>query len=379
MKEHFISDEQALIDICQYFSTQKVLAVDTEFVRTRTFYPKLGLIQVSDGEQVVLIDPLTIDDLTPFWDLINNPDITKVLHACSEDIEIFIQQGKCNPKGVIDSQIVMSFLGHGLSLGYASMVEHYLGLSLDKSDSRTDWTKRPLSESQMEYAKADVIHLVKLFPRLMADLEKTPWQHAVMEETQLLINKKMQTVDIETLYTQVKMAWKLQPAQLNNLKFLAKWRFEQATSRDLPLSFVAKDATLTACAQYAPISIGAMARLNGVDTLDVRHRGKNILSVLRQAAKITECDYPQRIKRIDTYPGYKQNYKKIKEFVSATSSKLDLPAENLASKKQINQFMSWYYKQNTVEKDVELLSGWRYAIVGEALIASAKQQFANLS
>lgn len=379
MKEHFISDEQALIDICQYFSKQKVLAVDTEFVRTRTFYPKLGLIQVSDGEQVVLIDPLTIDDLTPFWDLINNPDITKVLHACSEDIEIFIQQGKCNPKGVIDSQIVMSFLGHGLSLGYANMVEHYLGLSLDKSDSRTDWTKRPLSESQMEYAKADVIHLVQLFPRLMADLEKTQWQHAVMEETQLLINKKMQTVDIETLYTQVKMAWKLQPAQLNNLKFLAKWRFEQATSRDLPLSFVAKDATLTACAQYAPISIGAMARLNGVDTLDVRHRGKNILSVLRQAAKVTESDFPQRIKRIDAYPGYKQNYKKIKEFVGATSSKLDLPAENLASKKQINQFMSWYYKQNTIEKDVELLSGWRFAIVGEALIASAKLQFANLS
>lgn len=379
MKEHFISDEQALIDICQYFSKQKVLAVDTEFVRTRTFYPKLGLIQVSDGEQVVLIDPLTIDDLTPFWELINNPDITKVLHACSEDIEIFIQQGKCNPKGVIDSQIVMSFLGHGLSLGYANMVEHYLGVSLDKSDSRTDWTKRPLSESQMEYAKADVIHLVQLFPRLMADLEKTPWQHAVMEETQLLINKKMQTVDIETLYTQVKMAWKLQPAQLNNLKFLAKWRFEQATSRDLPLSFVAKDATLTACAQYAPISIGAMARLNGVDTLDVRHRGKNILSVLRQAAKVTESDFPQRIKRIDAYPGYKQNYKKIKEFVGAASSRLDLPAENLASKKQINQFMSWYYKQNTTEKDVELLSGWRFAIVGEALIASAKLQFANLS
>lgn len=379
MKEHFISDEQALANICQYYSQQKVLAVDTEFVRTRTFFPKLGLIQVSDGEQVALIDPIAIDNLSAFWSLIDDQNIVKVIHACSEDIEIFIQQGKCQPKNVIDSQIVMSFLGHGLSLGYANMVEHYLGISLDKSDSRTDWTKRPLSESQQQYAKADVVHLAKLFPKLMSDLEKTPWKHAVVEETQHLINKKMQLVDVEQLYTQVKMAWKLHPAQLNNLKFLAKWRYEQATTRDLPLSFVAKDPTLTACAQYAPISVGAMARLNGVDMLDVRHRGKHILSVLRQAAKVEESDYPSRIKRIDSFPAYKQNYKKIKEFIASVANDLNLSTENLASKKQINQFMSWYYKQNIAEQDVELLSGWRFVIFGEMLKASAKQQFANLA
>lgn len=377
MKKHFITCEQTLADICHYFSTCDVIAVDTEFVRTRTYYPKLGLIQVCDGQQLALIDPVAIENLCDFWRLIDNENVTKVIHACSEDIEIFIQQGQCSPKNVIDSQIAMSFLGHGLSIGYAAMVEHYLGISLDKSDSRTDWTKRPLTESQLSYAQADVEYLAKIYPILMKDLSQTPWQAAAFEDSQLLVAKKRLTIDADTVYLNVKMAWKLSGKQLNNLKQLAKWRYEQALSRDLPLSFVAKDNTLIACAQYSPKSVGAMAKLNGADIQDVRYRGKQIIAVLKKAQEIQESDFPPRIKRLDSFPGYKQNFKKIKEYVLQVGADLSLPAENIASKKQINQFLSWYYKQEQ-QGAVDLLNGWRLNTLGNALLASAKSQFMSL-
>ena len=170
MHYQLIEDQNSLNNLCEQLVKAKVLAIDTEFVRTRTLYAKLGLLQVCDGEQLALIDPLAIDDLSPFWALLTNENITKVLHACSEDLEVFLTAGDCKPVNLIDSQIMMSFLGHGLSLGYAAMVKHYTEIELDKSESRTDWTKRPLTEKQLNYASADVDHLFSIYPKLLAEI-----------------------------------------------------------------------------------------------------------------------------------------------------------------------------------------------------------------
>lgn len=161
MPIHYIQDQDTLTAICAQYAQSPVLTIDTEFVRTRTLYPKLGLLQVSNGDDIALIDPIVIDDLTPFWALLTDASITKVLHACSEDLEVFLTSANCKPVNLIDSQVMMSFLGHGLSMGYAAMVNHYLDIELDKSESRTDWTKRPLSDRQLAYAQADVKYLLK--------------------------------------------------------------------------------------------------------------------------------------------------------------------------------------------------------------------------
>ena len=378
MHYQLIEDQLSLNNLCEQLAKAKVLAIDTEFVRTRTLYAKLGLLQVCDGEQLALIDPLAIEDLSPFWQLLTNANITKVLHACSEELEVFLTAGNCQPVNLIDSQIMMSFLGHGLSLGYAAMVKHYTDIELDKSESRTDWTKRPLTEKQLAYASADVDHLFYLYPKLLAELTQAGFFDYAKLETQNMIDKKFTPVDESKMYLNIKMSWRLNPKQLNLLKHLATWRFQQAQKRDLPIGFVAKDHTLMALAQSNPTSLSAMLNLEGAEALDIRHKGKAMLAVLAKADSAEASDYPEKINRLDDYPAYKQIFKKVKAFLVQVSERNGLAIENIASKKQINQFLTWQFDLNgtgSSTNKVELLSSWRDELFGEDLIIFAKQGY----
>lgn len=379
MQYQLIEDFNSLQTLCQQYSNANVVAIDTEFVRTRTLYPKLGLLQIYDGITLALIDPIAIDDLSPFWQILTNERIVKVLHACTEDLEVFLTCANCKPVNLIDSQIVMSFLGHGLSMGYAAMVAHFTQIELDKSESRTDWTKRPLSLKQLEYASADVEHLFNIYPELIAQVEQAGWLNHAQQDTQSLIEKKFTAIDENQLYRQIKLAWRLNTKQLNTLKHLAKWRYQQAQKRDLPLGFVVKENTMMAVAANNPESLSAMSKLDGAEVLDIRHKGKAMLAIVAQAAKDNAADYPPKIERLDEYPGYKQIFKKVKSFIIDVSEKHNLAIENLASKKQINQFLSWYFDLNEAKKlasssDVypEILITWRHELFGKAL-----QNFAN--
>ena len=377
----YISDSEVLAQYCQQWQRCDYLAIDTEFVRTRTLYPKLGLLQVYDGNELVLIDPIGEINLTPFWQLLVNEDVVKVLHACSEDLEVFLNNFDDKPVNIIDSQIMMMFLGHGLSLGYAAMVQHFTGIELDKSESRTDWTKRPLSDKQLSYAAADVKYLYEIYPKLLAELTVSPWLSAAKQESQLLIERKHKVQNSDDLYQNIKMAWRLSPKQLNLLKHLATWRYQVAQQRDLPIGFVAKDHTLIALAQRHPKSVAAMANIEGIEVLDVRHKGKAMLRVLNQAAEVSPEQYPEKIRRLDEYPGYKQTFKKVKQFVVKVSQECGLAPETLASKKQINQFLAVYYNQSQIELSaldgVDILSSWRFELFGKKLQELSKNNFAD--
>jgi ribonuclease D len=378
MHYQLIEDQNSLNQLCEQLANAKVLAIDTEFVRTRTLYAKLGLLQVCDGEQLALIDPIIIEDLTPFWALLTNEKITKVLHACSEDLEVFLTAGNCKPVNLIDSQIMMSFLGHGLSLGYAAMVSHYTGIELDKSESRTDWTRRPLTEKQLVYASADVDHLFALYPRLLTEITEAGFLAYAKLETQSMIDKKFTPIDENEMYLNIKMSWRLNPKQLNALKYLASWRFQQAKKRDLPIGFVAKDHTLMALAQSNPDSVIAMASLEGAEEIDIRHKGKAMLAVLAQADQADVNSYPDKIDRLDEYPGYKQIFKQVKAFLVAAGENNGLAIENIASKKQINQFLTWHFDLNGARNSmnkVELLSSWREQLFGQPLLDFAKKGY----
>lgn len=378
MQQHYIQDDSSLAELCQQVALSSVIAIDTEFVRTRTLFPKLGLLQLCDGNHLALIDPLAVNDLTPFWQLLENPNIKKVIHACSEDLEVFLTSGKVRPVNLIDSQVMMAFLGHGLSLGYAAMVEHFLGVQLDKSESRTDWTKRPLTPKQLAYAEADVEHLITLYPKLEQTLAQSGWLAAAGQESEMMIERKYKPIKEDGLYRNIKMAWRLNPIQLYRLQQLAIWRYQRAKKKDQPLSFIAKDHTLFTIAQVNPKSVGEMAHLEGVEMLDVRHQGKAMLSVLRQCIGADESLYPNKIKRLDEYPGYKQIFKKVKAFIADQANKAAINVENIASKKQINQFLSWHFALNGAENqrdNIDLLIGWRFELLGDALLAFAGNNF----
>lgn len=390
MQYQLIEDEISLQKLCQQYNNAEILAIDTEFVRTRTLYPKLGLLQIFDGKQLALIDPVAITDLSPFWQLMTNENIVKVLHACSEDLEVFLTSANCKPVNLIDSQIIMSFLGHGLSMGYAAMVEHFTGIELDKSESRTDWMKRPLTQKQLDYASADVDYLFQLYPKFITDIEQAGRLDYAKQETQLLIERKFTPIDEDNLYRQMKLACRLNSQQLNTLKHLVRWRFQQAQKRDLPIGFVAKDHTLMAIAQHNPQTIEAMNKVKGAELLDIRHKGKTMLSIVKLASQTSESDYPSKIARLDEYPGYKQIFKTVKAFIVNIAEKNGMTIENLASKKQINQFLTWHFNVNDVRAlaldtstkapmvslaNVDILTGWRNELFGQTLQVFADSDF----
>jgi ribonuclease D len=374
----YVEDTEQLHLVCQRYSQASVLAIDTEFVRTRTLYPKLGLIQINDGKTLALIDPVALPDLSPFWQLLENPNVQKVLHACSEDLEVFLTAGNCQPLNLIDSQIIMSFLGHGISMGYAAMIAHYTGIELDKSESRADWMKRPLTQKQLSYAAADVEHLFNILPRLMADIEQSGWLAAVKEESEVMVERKFKAIDESQLYLNVKMAWRLNPPQLYRLQQLTIWRYQQAKLKDRPIGFIAKDHTLLALAQINPSNVGAMSSIEGVELLDIRHKGNAMLTVLKRVAEAQDIKLPKQIIRLDDYPGYKQNFKKVKNYINELSIQTNLLTENLASKKQINQFLSWHFKLNDAENNpnmVDIMRGWRKPLLGAKLLAFVENDF----
>ncbi len=385
MQHHYIQDDQRLISFCSELAHSTVLAIDTEFVRTRTFYPKLGLLQVCNGKQLALIDPITIKDLSPFWRLLIDKNIIKVLHACSEDLEVFITacslpESRCKPVNLIDSQIMMSFLGHGLSIGYAAMVQKFTGIELDKSESRTDWTKRPLTSRQLTYASADVEYLFTIYPQLVEALKKVNRLDFAKEETQLLIERKYKVIDEKQLYKNSKIAWRLNSSQLNTLKYLTAWRFSQAKKRNLPLGFVVKDNTLVALALHQPKTLVVMKSIEAAEVLDIRHQGKAMLAVILAADAIDSNHYPEKIMRLDEYPGYKNIFKKVKDFIIDVGKQHDIAIENLSSKKQINQFLTWKFNINNAQcsdEVVDILSGWRLALFGKKLQSFVDNNFNN--
>ena len=205
------------------------------------------------------------------------------------------------------------------------------------------------------------------------------------QETQLLIERKFTPIDEDNLYRQMKMVYRLNSKQLNILQHLTRWRFQQAKKRDLPIGFVAKDHTLMAIAQYNPQNIEEMNKLQGAELLDIRHKGKAMLSIVKSASQTGESDYPAKITRLDEYPGYKQIFKTVKAFIVAIAEKNSLAIENLASKKQINQFLTWHFNVNDVRAlnssvearlpNVDILSGWRNELFGQTLQAFVDNDF----
>ncbi|MBN6710683.1 ribonuclease D [Haemophilus haemoglobinophilus] len=357
---HFqlITTNAQLFEVCQQAQQKAVIALDTEFVRTRSFYPKLGLIQLYDGEQVSLIDPLVINDFSPFIQLLSNQQITKVLHACSEDLEVFQHYFQQLPTPMLDTQIMAAFLQHGNSIGFATLLKHYFELEIDKGASRTNWLARPLSEVQLRYAAADVWYLLPLFQRMQQDLAQTPWQSAVENDCEILLEKYKQIKDSQNAYFSVSGAWKLNPQELMRLKLLAKWRQEEAIKRDLALNFVVRAEHLVAVAQHNPKHTSELLSI-GLDPQEVRIHGKKILQILEQAKRVAEDDYPAPILRVADDPRYRVAIKLLQAKLAEITPE-GLPTEVLSSKRMLDQLIKWHWiKQQDPKELPDLLCGWR--------------------
>lgn len=372
MEYNFITNNQALAEFCQQASQAEAIAVDTEFVRTRTLYPQLGLIQMYDGKQLVLVDPLTIDDFSSLEELLTNPNVVKILHSCSEDLETFWHAFKVMPSPVFDSQFAASIVGMGPALGYAKLVENMLNITVDKGESRTDWLARPLREEQCDYAAKDVLYLLQLYPELKSRVEaqnKLPWVYA---EIAHLATKKQTPLPLDSVYLTVKNNWKLSNKALLILKKLAAWRTQIARQRDMALNFVVREENLVAIAIQQPTSKNELRAIQGVNPHEVRIHGDALLTIVAECQNLPEKIYPPRVKRLNDIEGYKNTAASVKKVCLTIAEKYALPPELVGSKKQINQLLKWCWFEQDETREMglkpDLLSSWRFTLFAKELI-----------
>ncbi|USP14801.1 ribonuclease D [Vibrio gazogenes] len=367
MDYQMITSSDELEAVCRKALQCPVVMLDTEFVRTRTFHAHLGLIQLYDGESVALIDPTTIEDMTPFVNLLKAPQVLKVLHAAGEDLEVFYHQFECAPAPFVDTQILAAFMGYGLSTGFAALVADFTAIELDKSESRTDWMARPLSQKQLDYAAADVFYLMPVYQQLLEKVQQKGWWDAALEESRLQVEKRTRSYQPADAYLDIKGAWQLAPKQLAILKCLATWRYEEALKRNLALNFVIKEQDLLTIARLELVNFKRM-EAEGVDPRSVKRHGAKISQLVKEGQAVSEADYPARIVPVSDYPGYKQLFKRLKDQVNVQSEKLGLSPEFLASRKQLNQLLGWVWKAQTDPQFVpDLMQGWRKEALGELL------------
>ena len=359
----YIDNQAALIDLCDDLAQADVITVDTEFVRTRTLNPLLGLLQVFDGKRLALIDPVAINDLTAFIAILENTKIIKVLHSCSEDIDALYSNLGVTPQPLFDTQFAASILGIGPSIGYANLVESFFSITLDKGESRTDWMARPLSLKQLDYAAADVTYLMAAYDELAGQLKEKQLMPHVFAESVTLIHKKTTTLASEFAYLSLSNAWKLSGAQLYALKYLAKWRLDLARAQDIAINFVIKEATMLDIAMKLPQSVSQLHQMNTLFGKQVRLYAEDILRITQAALNVADDDIPTKPKRLIDFSANKRASSDIKTIVEKVEKQTGIPASVLASKKQIGQVLKWcWFEQDEFAMQglmPDLLSGWR--------------------
>tara|TARA_B110000211_G_scaffold95090_1_gene110885 strand:- start:482 stop:1612 length:1131 start_codon:yes stop_codon:yes gene_type:complete len=366
-----IETQNQLNTFVEQIKNKPILAIDTEFMRRRTLYPEVALIQVFDGEHLALIDPLAELSLFDFWEILKDPSVLKVLHSPSEDIEVFQKYAGFVPAPLFDTQFALQLLGEGNCMGFALMVKELLGIEIDKSESRTNWLQRPLTKKQLDYAAADTFHLLPCYELIIERINKAELFDIVINESELIANKRAFQTPDELLYKDIKNAWQLKPHELAVLKELAVWRRNKAIRKNLALNFVLKEHNMTEIAKRGPSSLNSLRQIPGVESMEVNRSGVEILKCIETAKATPEELHPPVLKRLIDFPSYKKVAKDIKQKVAKVAKEHNIPEDVMASKKQINQLISWNWKLTDVQKQKhikpDLLSSWRYSYVKETL------------
>lgn len=290
-----ITTQPALETFCEAISLEKpeFIAVDTEFMRERTYYPLLCLIQVASPENVAAIDPLAQLDLSPFLALLQDPNIMKVFHAAYQDVEIFYYLTKQVPTPLFDTQIAAMACGYGESVSYEALVNSLAKTSIDKGSRFTDWSHRPLSDRQIDYALGDVTHLRTVYLKLLSKLEEAGREHWIADEMATLTN--IDTYDLDPNNSWKKIRYRnMRSKGLAYLREIAAIREREAQRLDIPRPRVLKDETLLEIAASMPKSKEQLQRIRGISENQAGGPlGRSILQAVEKVDKLPESEYPK--------------------------------------------------------------------------------------
>lgn len=361
MKIHpLITTSEALADLCARLANADFVCVDTEFMRENTYWPELCLIQIADEHEAAAIDPLARDiDLAPLLDLlVDNEDVLKIFHAGGQDVEIIYNLTGKTPHPIFDTQIAMMAISQSEQIGYSNLVESWLGLQIDKGARFTDWSRRPLTERQIEYAIGDVTHLAKIFPKILNKLKKTGrgvWLNIEMEK---LADPAGYRNDPTLAWQRIKAAGR-NPGMLGRLKALAHWREIEAQDKNIPRGRIARDETLADIASHPPKAQADLAKVRGLSAgWKDNEIGKRLMAALEASRPLTDAELPARTPR--GAPLGKEGAlvaDLLKLLLKIRSREIDVAARLLARSEDLELLAAGV-------RDLPLLEGWRYEVFG---------------
>lgn len=372
MPIHYIDTDQELATLCEEWRRLPALALDTEFIRTNTFYARLGLIQVGDGRACYLIDPLEIEAWGPFKALLQDDSVEIVLHSASEDLNLLFTSFGCTPARMFDTQVAAGFLGLGFSLSYQALVADVLQIEVAKGETRSDWLQRPLTDSQLLYAALDVRYLPSLRDLLrdrLVDEGKLDWFE---EECALRCSEAAAFESLEgwaRQYTAFANAWRLNDRALVYLQRLCLWREREARRRDRPKSWIAKDNELQAIAQFCaraepPLDTASLKQLNEVNQKLIRYRGGAMLAAMENEEDLSPPDRGHLAAPLE--PHQRRLLKQCQKSVQARAETLGMAPELLATKRQLVELLLGV-EQGEGPRWNKQLAGWRRQLLEEDL------------
>jgi ribonuclease D len=361
MQVHFIDTEEQLTNICQQFSNKAFLAIDTEFVRNHTYYPILALIQICDGEQIALIDPVALDDLSPLMKVLYDESITKVLHSARQDLEILYCMNEAVPKNIFDTQIAAALLGFGEQIGYAALVKQLLRIELDKSQTRTDWLKRPLSKKQLLYAADDVRHLAKVYPLQKSRLEQQGRLAWLKNDFGFLSSVDTYKPTPDTIWRKIKGVNRLKPLQLAIIQQLCAWREQEAVKLNKPRRRILHDEVLIELALNPPENMDELQEIRGLHKKVLQPHGKTLMALILKGLQTPREKCPA----LPHYEKLTEDEEALADCLMAvihlSASSNRISAKCLSTRKEIDALIKG-------KRELSILTGWRNELVGKDLL-----------
>lgn len=357
----FVDTPEALDTLCRTLRGAKWLALDTEFIREKTYYPQLCLIQIAGDAEIACVDPLALDSIEPLCEVLEDPGITKVFHAAGQDLEIFYYLRGRLPTPVFDTQIAASLLGYGEQVGYAALVKAVLGVELDKSSARTDWARRPLQDRQIRYAVDDVHYLRDVYHRLHKRLSERGRLEWMEDDTRRLTDPDTYRVEPLSAWQRVRSAGKLKRRQLNVLKHLAAWRENRAAETNRPRRWILSDDIMFNLAAQQPADRPALERVRGLESKTAARHGDTLLSLIGKALAEPESEWPA-LPRAHKPTGEQEALADLlTAVVRLKAGEHELSPAQLAGRADLVSLARG-------ERDVALLYGWRAKIAGRAVL-----------
>ena len=355
----YLSTSSELAEFCERAASAKVIAVDTEFLRERTFFPKLCLVQISAAGDIAAIDPILIDDLSPLVELLGDATVTKVFHACSQDLEVLLDGLGVSCAPVFDTQLAAAFLGLRQQISYASLVESYCGVRLPKAESLTDWSRRPLDPEQLTYAEDDVRYLPGIYDRMMHELVERDRLSWVAPEMGRLCDPERLRRDPSEAYLRLRRAGSLTRRQLAVAREVCAWREDVAARRDLPRKWVASDEVVVEICKRTPTSLERLRKIRGTDQISERD-ARSLLEAVQKGVGCPPDDCPKIARHTRPSADTESVIDLMYAVLRLVSEQSGVATQLIATRDDLLEFV-----QN---RDASPLAcGWRWELAGATL------------